>query len=122
MTDHDLGTVFGHQEVRAAGGAAPVEDDRKLVDEAATKLRSGSGIVVVVKAWEPPLMELVDFLKQLRAAAPNRAPILIVPAGVDSGTRITDGTTEQVEIWRRKIAGLGDPWLQVRHASEAVSP
>lgn len=122
MAEGDLKALFGNQTVHQAGGAASVAGDRSLVEEEAAKLPSGSGVVVVVKAWEPPLMELVDFLKLLRTSIPNESPIFIVPAGIDSATRIADGTPGQVEIWRRKIAGLGDPWLEVRRASEVDSP
>lgn len=122
MVDGDLSELFGRQTVHSAGGAASVEGDRSLVAEVAGKLPSGSGTIVVVKAWEPPLMELVDFLKLLRASVPNGTPIVIVPAGVDSEKQIADGTPEQIEIWRRKIASLGDPWLEVRRASEVISP
>lgn len=121
IDDGKLSEHFGLQTIHSAGGSASVDGDRILVEEVAGKLPADSGIILVVKAWEPPLMELVDFLRSLRASLPNGSPIIIVPVGVDSGTQIGDGTREQVEIWRRKIAGLGDPWLEVRSVSEVVS-
>jgi len=122
VAENKLRALFSDLPVHTAGGASSVESDRHLAERVATGLPPGSGIVVVVKAWEPPLMELVDFLKQLRASATNATPIIIVPAGVGSEALIADGTPDQVEIWKRKIAGLGDPWLEVRPATGVVSP
>ena len=87
----------------------------------------------MVKAWEPPLMEFIDFLNTLRAVLPERScPIVVLPVGLgaalNSGaapgqmsptptastvSALPQATTAQLTLWRNKLAGVGDPWLRV---------
>ena len=116
-----LERVFGPIAVHAAGGLSPTEADRRLGAILSDQLDSGAGLGVLVKAWEPPLMEWVDFLKDLRANLPARTPIVVLPIGVDSETRLAGGTPEQVAIWLGKVRGIGDPWLTLGTIQEVTA-
>ena len=66
-----------------------------------------------MKAWEPPVAELTDFLRELRAAAGERRRIHVLPLGAtDTGAPAAPETRHR-DLWRRTLAGLGDPWLHL---------
>ncbi|MEZ5274842.1 MAG: DUF2868 domain-containing protein [Opitutaceae bacterium] len=115
-----LERAFGPIAVHAAGGSSPTAQDRRLGAILADQLGHATGLGLLVKAWEPPLMEWVDFLKDLRAALPARTPIVVLPIGVDSETRLTGGTPEQLAIWMAKIRAVGDPWLSLGTVPEVT--
>lgn len=111
--DSELAARFGGAKLHAAGGATPVEQDWAL----AARLTANSGgdgdVAIVVKAWEPPLLEFIDFTSALRQAlGPGRA-IAVVPVGVDPPSGLAPPTPAQVDIWRRKLSRAGDPWLRI---------
>ncbi|MEM7626985.1 MAG: DUF2868 domain-containing protein [Planctomycetota bacterium] len=92
-----------HDDALPAGGANSIEEDRAAIDEAA---RRGGVVRVVVKAWEPPILELLDFLRDLRTALRDDTVIEVMPVG--------DGDRA---VWRKKLASVGDPWLRLVDAS-----
>ena len=110
--------TFGPLPVHVAGGSAPVDNDRQLAETIAAELPPDTGVALLVKAWEPPLMELVDFLRLLRNALPDRTPIMVFPLGVEAEDALTGGTPDQSAVWRRKIDSIGDPWVTVGSAPE----
>ena len=90
-------------------GAGSLEGDDAIVHDAAA---NPEPIVLLVKSWEPPLGELMDFLAALRAAVGPARPIgavllatqtLVAPAAGD------------IDTWRARLASVGDPWLTVYH-------
>jgi len=92
------------EPVHAAGGARSLDDDRALL----ARLSAADprpAVAVRVKAWEPPMLELLDFLGELREALGDAVPIQIVPVG--------DASAAQRAAWPRVLAKLGDPWLGV---------
>jgi hypothetical protein len=72
---------------------------------------SGGWASVFVKAWEPPVLEFLDFLAELRAALGDGKPIAVVPLAVDAGGRAQAPVPEQAGPWRRRLETAGDPWL-----------
>ncbi len=111
--DDRLSRQFG-ATVQHAGGAATLEEDERVAAQAADAVRAGGGaILIVVKAWEPPTMELADFAQDLRQAVGQGVSIVVVPAGEE----LTPAEPGQVDQWRRALARQGDPWLSV-----ALSP
>jgi hypothetical protein len=97
--------------VHRAGGVQAMELDREVVDAVAAD-PDKEGIAVVTKAWEPPLMELVDFLVALRAGVPGGLPIAVVPVRVEDGG-LRPPSEREIQPWRRRIQAIGDPWLRV---------
>ncbi|MEO1235421.1 MAG: DUF2868 domain-containing protein [Planctomycetota bacterium] len=83
--------------VSDAGGGRSLDDDRRAIEA----VRQSEGTVsVVVKGWEPPVLELLDFLRDLRAALGGGRAITVTPIG--------DG---DLDVWRQQLGTLGDPWL-----------
>ncbi len=92
---------FRDQTIHEAGGRRSLEDDGAVVLGAADR---GQAVAVMVRAWEPPLLDLLDFLSNLRMALGRDPSICVV---------LFDGDEEKRAAWRRKLSGLGDPRLRV---------
>lgn len=91
------------------GGEASLETDREVVRRAA----AGEGAVaVLVKAWEPPVLEFVDFLGDLRGALGAGRPIVVLPVGVAGGEAAPPEPGDALQ-WQRRLDAAGDPWLSV---------
>ena len=89
-----------------AGGASTTTDDAAVL----TALADAPGVILVlVKAWEPPMAELHDFLRDLRASAGQGRSVHVLPLGPDGA----DAEARHVDTWRRALTTLGDPWLRV---------
>lgn len=89
-----------------AGGKQSPQQDRELVK---SLCRSNTDtIAVVVKSWEPPLLDIVDFLAALRAQCPARTALLVLLLGDGSAVTPTD-----LETWQCTLAQLGDAQLHI---------
>lgn len=104
---------------RSAGGAGSLQDDRDTIAFAAA---AGGGdecaVVIAVRAWEPPVLEFLDFVRELRAALDERAAIAVVPVALDARGQLVETPESDLAQWRKRLARLGDPWLSVRALGE----
>jgi hypothetical protein len=89
-----------------AGGARSTAEDKATV--AALCNQSGDGVAVIAKAWEPPLLEFLDFLQELRAQCGRRRPLIVVLWGGPSGVSETDR-----QSWALTLRQLRDPDLHL---------
>lgn len=102
--------------IHRAGVGAAFEEDRETLRAAAA---FAGPVAIIVKAWEPPLGELVDFIAELRRAADSGRAILVVPIAEDP--EAAPGA-DDIEIWRRRMASTGDPWISVRGIGQEAAP
>jgi len=86
-------------------GAGQLTTDRAVLEHLATD-RSQT-LIVFTPAWEPPLLELRDFLAELRRRIGPAASIVVAP--VPDGPRAV--TEVERATWQRAIAQLADPKL-----------
>ena len=118
--DHtEITQLFPQASIHAAGGTATLAADKTLVEQ----LGCGTGepILILVKGWEPPLMEFMDFLASLRRALGQPPPIIVLPVGLDETTgELPPASVDQLKRWRNKVAEIGDPWLRVASNLEEV--
>lgn len=103
LTDHALidrlGPDAGSVRVRDAGGRRSLEEDAQRIEEA----RAASGpVLLCVRAYEPPVLEVLDFLVALRAAIGEERRLAVWLSG---------GRAAERDAWLRKLATLGDPGL-----------
>jgi hypothetical protein len=89
------------ERVVEAGGDRSLAQDRATADNVAV----GRTTVVAVRAFEPPLLELLDFLRMLRARIGPSASIVVLPLAAAGQS----STPVQVDTWRTAIARLDDP-------------
>jgi hypothetical protein len=95
------------QTIAEAGGGRGLAADRAALERlTADPTRA---VVVLTPAWEPPLLELLDFLGDVRRRFGPDASIVVAP--VPDGPRSV--TPVERETWTRAIARLGDPKLYV---------
>ena len=72
---------------------------------------------MLVKAWEPPLLELADFLHELRAALGDGRVVALVPLAQDASGKPALPSASALGPWRNAVLQSGDPWLAL-HAPE----
>jgi len=99
--------------VHDAGGECSPQQDARVV-EAVAAAPGGAACVVLVRAWEPPVLEFLDFLRDLRSSWGDAHPVLIVPVSFGADGRAVAPDAEHVAEWRRKLRSSGDPWLSLR--------
>jgi hypothetical protein len=103
---------FG-QAVRAvepAGAGATEVDDAAL---AACLAAAPAPVLVLAEAFEAPTREVRGFLGRLRAAMGATRPVVValVDGGAASGW--TGPAPDDLRVWQRQLAALGDPYLRV---------
>ncbi len=92
-------------QIVEAGGGRDLEDDAavaRLIAEGRPR-----AVLLFVRAWEAPLLDLQDFIESLRAAVGRSCSIILVPIG--SGNAAADES--QRMTWSRWIARIADPAL-----------
>lgn len=93
--------------IEAGGERSPATDRAALRIIPATV----SGIVrVFTKAWEPPLLELHDFLTALRAQLGDDVSIVVQPVGESQ----TPPDPQDLAVWRASLARLDDPGVYIQ--------
>jgi hypothetical protein len=123
LTDEQLSRIAVHTwscspgGVLKAGGARSLVQDEEVIDRAVALSGSG-GAIIFVKAWEPPLKDLHDFLVALRNALPDAVPIVIAPINKDRNLEPVPPNQIQLDTWSASIQSMGDPWLSVQPPQE----
>jgi hypothetical protein len=103
--------------VARAGEGALAADAAAI--ESLRRAPEAQAIAVLVKAWEPPLGELLDFLRALRSALGDGRLVALVPIARDAAGAPATPDAASLAIWRRAAEHSGDPWLVV-HAREGI--
>ncbi len=94
-----------------AGGARSLEQDRQVINQLCTE--GTTATLILVKAWEPPMAEFLDFIRQHRQLAGKQRRLAVVPLGVGSISELRPPEPGQLEIWSTMVEQLGDPWTFV---------
>ena len=92
------------------GGAGSGCSDAELLELLAT---SPSDVAWLVKAWEPPLGELLDLLGATRERLGGERNLFVLPV-CERGAR----SRGHERVWMRSLDGLGDPRLEVVAGAE----
>jgi hypothetical protein len=93
-----------------AGGSRTLGADRQALD-AIGSTEPGT-VVVFTPAWEPPLLELLDFLGELRRRVGPEHSIVVAPVA-DVADEARAVTAVEHETWTRAVGRLRDPKLYV---------
>lgn len=89
--------------------------DHEADGELLARLRDGglpedAGILVIHEAWQPPIMEYIDFVRELRRAVGNGPLIRIGLIGRPRpDTVFTPAREENLSVWIARITAMGDP-------------
>ncbi len=87
------------------GGSNSLDEDDKVIDD------SSGDILLFVKAWEPPMMDFVDYLADL-SINDNVKKVIIMPIGtLEDDYKTTD---TYIDIWANKLSLSedGKVWLK----------
>lgn len=72
-------------------------------------------VMIFTKGWEPPLLEFLDLLRDIRDALGAAPSIVVAPVGLaDQALGPTD-----LAVWRQSVASLGDARTYVSSLEEA---
>jgi len=93
------------EQLVEAGGGRALALDEALIERLAVE--RPHLVVILVRAWEAPLLDLQDFLVMLRSRLGVACPLIIVPVG-PQGSPASDAQRETWSRWTRRIA---DPAL-----------
>ncbi|HMN43649.1 MAG TPA: DUF2868 domain-containing protein [Povalibacter sp.] len=96
-----------------AAGAATLDADRALLRQIASLQPRAT--LIFVRAWEAPLLDLQDFLADLRTAVGRECSIIVVPVSADQ----SPPTRAQQSTWSRWTARLADPALYMEIGLES---
>jgi hypothetical protein len=105
------GSVFAIQDIIRIN--QDYAADREMLDNLHNRDRMAeTDILIIQEAWQPPIMEYIDFINQLRKAVGDGPCIRIGLIGKPlSGTIFTPVKDENLKIWAQKITAIGDPGI-----------
>lgn len=86
-------------------GSRTIAADEAVIERAAAL--QPNAVIVYVRGWEAPLLDLQDFIHALRAKVGPQCSLIVVPVGANG--EIT--SPAQRSIWSRWTARVGDPAL-----------
>lgn len=89
-----------------AGGAQTTAADAEII--ASLCDAQPKAVALLVKSWEPPLLEFLDFLDALRRRCGEKIPLIVLLGGADDGV-----SPQDYETWRVTLRQLRDPKLQI---------
>ena len=80
------------------------------------------GLILIYEAWQPPIREILKFIKDIRKAGGKEMPLIIALIGKPCEETIFTPVKEMdFKIWNMKIKGLGDPYIQLETLVESAS-
>jgi hypothetical protein len=88
-----------------AGGGRNLRDDAAAVDRIAAA--KPATVLVFVRAWEAPLLDLQDFLASVRRAVGPACSIVVIPVGPGA----VQPTKMQHATWSHWVGRIPDPAL-----------
>ena len=89
------------------------EEELAVVEQKMVTAGSGD-ILLLQEAWQPPIQELLTFLRHLRKSVGEQPIIIIALIGKPAAdTLLTPVTKLNLQTWQQKIAVVDDPGLQL---------
>ena len=67
------------------------------------------------------MLEVVDFLCQLRREIGPGQRLVVLPIAMSPQAIASHAYQQQCDIWQRKLATMGDPWLRVQSLTTLVA-
>ncbi len=73
-----------------------------------------SPLLILQEAWQPPIQEMLGFLRELRSHCDDETHIIVALVGKPKpDTLFTRVSENDLKIWQQKLATLIDPCLQL---------
>lgn len=71
------------------------------------------GVFIVMEGWMVPLVDFITYLGELRRQVADNTIITVALTGRPGQTVFTPLKTQEVQIWKKKIDAIGDPYLHL---------
>lgn len=69
-------------------------------------------VVIIQEAWQPPIRETLNFIKSIRNVVDKKTAIIVALTGkAEPENFFTPVEQSDWNIWKMKLATIGDPWL-----------
>jgi hypothetical protein len=94
------------QKFLMAGGTRSTDQDNATIVSLCNL--KPEGVAVIVKSWEPPLLDFLDFIHSIRGQCNRQQPIIILLWGGRDGVAGRDR-----ETWQLTLRQLKDPDLHI---------
>ncbi len=122
LNNFDQARVVVWNEALALSGAqlalGSVLSDAELQARIQQLAPRAERVLVMVKAWEPPTLEVLDVLHLLRRQVGAGCSILITPVGLPEQDFQPAG--DDVQVWSAAVAKLADPHSYVAQAEPGL--
>jgi len=90
------------------------DEDQKLLQTLAERVwDSKEGVTIIMEAWMVPLVDFLVFIKDIRLLSTPTTTIEIALTGEAGDTTFTNVRPHDMEIWRKKIESIGDPYIHL---------
>ena len=91
------------------------ESDRQLLSKLTESDQPADDIMIIMESWMPPLVDFLEFLKELRKSGADERIIRIKLIGSPSGANVITPVNDpiQIDVWKKKIGAIGDPYLEI---------
>lgn len=95
--------------------------DQGVMDSMSDALKSeGSAVVLIQEAWQPPIIEIKDFIKTLRRKLGQKQRIVVLLIGKPEVKNIFTRVDEpDKKVWYRSLRTMGDPYLRLESVGES---
>lgn len=100
-------------EFLRAGGRRTTQQDQELATALCRTKPEAVGILV--KAWEPPLLDFLDFVRAIRRQCGPDKALIVLLWGEQDGVSAAERDT-----WQLTLAQLGDPDLHVEVVGQTI--
>lgn len=71
-------------------------------------------ILILQEAWQPPIQEMLSFLRELRTHCDPETHIIVALVGKPTpDTLFTPVSENDLQVWQQRVATLADPYLQL---------
>lgn len=100
------------QRMLYAGRIRPAGEDEATI-AGISEATDNPAILVAVKAWEPPLLDFMDFLDDLRKAVGSERLITIAPVMLDHERNFIPADPRDLSVWKKRLQSRGDARIDV---------
>jgi hypothetical protein len=106
--------------ISLAGAGEARHDEASIQAVATGQDGDRAPVVVLAEAFEPPTREARAFLGRLREAIGEVRPIVVGLVDSEGPERWSQPSSDDLRVWQRHIAQLGDPYLRVEALVEGA--
>ena len=90
------------------------DEDQKLLKTLTERSWNNmEGVIIIMESWMVPLVDFLVFLKNIRLLSTPETIIEIALTGQAGDAVFTDVSPEDMNIWRKKIESIGDPYIHL---------